>query len=92
MEMGFNDIAMECLDLQGYDRDLPVEQRMADFDWAAAAACASKGRVAMYMADNEATHIFLEKNPQFRYPGGSNGNLNPCWGQNRTYLTGNGGC
>ena len=91
MEMGFNEIAKTCLDLEGYDRNLPVEERFEEFDFRKAAGCASNGRVALYIKDNYDTAAFLKANPHFRYPGGSNGNIDPCWGKNKRYLA-NGGC
>ena len=84
----FNQDLKACLDIHGYDRNKPVEERMAGFDFRSASICALNGRVAMYMIENEATRAFLKSNPQFRYPGGSNGNYDPCWGRNKRYVEG----
>ena len=91
MEMGFNDIAKQCLLAYGYDYNAPVEERFLDFDFTMASYCASQSRVELYIQDNKNTKEFLEKNPHFRYPGGSHNNVSPCWGKNRTYST-NGRC
>ena len=87
MEIGFNDIAKECLLAHGYDYNKPVEERFIGFDFTKASYCASQGRTKFYLQDLEHTKAFLKANPQFRYPGGSNGNYDPCWGQNSSYLT-----
>lgn len=86
-----NEYMKNCLDHFGYDRNLPVEERFESFDFRKAGKCALDHRVVMYMKENQATASFLEANPHFRYPGGSNGNLNPCWGRNRNY-TADGRC
>ena len=87
MEAGFNDIAKECLLANGYDYNKPVEERLITFDFTKASYCASKGRTQFYVKDYEFTKSFLKANPHFRYPGGSNGNIDPCWGQNKSYTT-----
>ena len=91
MEMGFNDIAKQCLELYGYDYTKPVEERFIGFDFNKSAGCASKGREALYIKDNKFTADFLKANPHFRFPGGSIGNLSPCWGKNKKYHL-EGGC
>ena len=62
MEMGFNDIAKQCLLAHGYDYNAPVEERFLDFDFTLASYCASQGRVELYIQDNKNTKEFLEKN------------------------------
>jgi len=87
----FNEDLKSCLDLYGYDRNLPVEERFIGFDFRKPAICALNKRVHMYMEENKATAEFLKLNPHFRYPGGSNGNISPCWGKNKRYHI-EGGC
>lgn len=80
-----------CLDLHGYDRNLPVEERFIGFDFRSAARCSLDKRTSMYIKENKATAEFLKLNPHFRYPGGSNGNISPCWGETKKYHI-EGGC
>ena len=91
MELGFNEIAKECLLANGYDYNKPVEERFVGFDFTKASYCASKLRTQFYVKDYEFTKAFLKANPQFRYPGGSNGNIDPCWGKTKLYHV-EGGC
>lgn len=86
--MGFNDIAKECLIANGYDYNKPVEERFIGFDFTKASACAGDGRSLLYIKEHKATRAFLKSNPHFRYPGGSNGNIDPCWGRNKRYVEG----
>ena len=90
MEADVNDYMKMCLEANGYDRNLPIEQRL-EFDFRKSAKCALDHRVVMYMEENNATADFLKANPHFRYPGGSNGNLSPCWGRDKRY-TADGRC
>ena len=91
MEMIFNEIAKECLISNGYDYNKPVEERFIGFDFNKAAGCALNKRVSMYIEQNKNTAAFLEANPHFRYPGGSNSNIDPCWGKNKLHHV-EGGC
>jgi hypothetical protein len=91
-ELSGNEILKGCLDLYGYDRNLPVEVRLNTFDFNKAAVCATNTKIMrIYIPQNEATKEFLDANPHFRYPGGSNGNYSPCWGRNKQYHK-DGGC
>lgn len=90
-----NEYMKNCLDHFGYDRNLPVEERLK-FDFRKAGKCALDHRQTLYLEENKLTASFLEANPHFRYPGlalpnGAKGNLNPCWGRNRNY-TADGRC
>ena len=53
MEMGFNDIAKECLLANGYDYNKPAEERFIGFDFIKASYCASQGRTKFYLKDLE---------------------------------------
>ena len=92
VDAGYNQIAKECLDLYGYDKNLPVEIRFKDFEFNKASACASKRHfVEFTLPRMKQLESFLESNPEYLIPGGSNGNIDPCWGKNRLYHR-EGGC
>ena len=92
-----NEILKRCLDLYGYDKNLPVEVRLNTFDFNKAASCMVGTKVhRLYIPEREATREFLKENPHYRYPGGGLpngvvGQLSPCWGKTRQYHK-EGGC
>jgi len=87
-----NQVAKDCLDAFGYDRNLPVEERFIDFSFNEAADCLTNTKIyGLYIPQLEATREFLEQNPGWKVPGGSIRHVDPCWGKVRKYHT-NGGC
>ena len=92
VDTGYNQIAKECLDYYGYDKNLPVEIRFKDFEFGKASVCAAnKYNVEFYLPKMKELESFLESNPQYKIPGGSHGNIDPCWGKTRQYHK-EGGC
>lgn len=86
IDVSNNDIIKGCLS--------HYEYRIEDFDnfnFRQASACFHKTRTRLVIKETAEIREFLRSNPEYRYPGGSNGNIDPCWGQNERYLT-NGGC
>lgn len=75
-----NQAMKHCMDAVGYDRNAPVEERMNDVDWAAAASCYHAYNSAIYQQQIANLRELLAANPRYRYPGQSN---NSCWGKPR---------
>ena len=86
IDVGNNQIIKDCLSQYNYSVEV-----FDTFDFSKAASCFHKQRAQFYIKEVEATRDFLDANPQYRIPGGSHGNVNPCWGRNKSYLT-RGGC
>ena len=75
-----NNQAMKaCLDMYGYDRTAPLEERMK-FDFSKPAKCHQAYRVQRMNAELAEMRDFLKHNPRYRVPGQS---LNKCWGKPR---------
>ena len=86
IDVGNNQIIKNCLSQYNYSVEV-----FDTFDFNKASACYHKARTSLYIKEVEGIRDFLDANPQYRYPGGSNGNYDPCWGRNNHYST-NGGC
>ena len=86
VDVGNNQIIKDCLS--------QYEYRVENFDtfnFNQASACYHKAKSSFYLKEIKGLEAFLDANPQYRYPGGSNGNHDRCWGQNKSHLT-RGGC
>ena len=86
VEVGNNQIIKDCL--SQYESSI---EKFDTFDFNAAASCFHKRKAVLYIRENKELTAFLDAYPQYRYPGGSNGNYDQCWGQNKSHLT-RGGC
>jgi len=92
LDNNVNQVAKDCLDAFGYDRNLPVEERFIDFPFNEAADCLTNTKIyGLYIPQLEATREYLEQNPGWKVPGGSIRHVDPCWGKVRKYHT-DGGC
>ena len=85
-DVGNNQIIKGCLSQYNYSVEV-----FDTFDFNKASACYHGIRTALYIKEVEGIRDFLDANPQYRYPGGSNNNYDPCWGQSTSRLT-RGGC
>ena len=65
-EKGNNEMIIECLDVYGYDRTLPVEQRLNTFDFRNASNCVSNFVVEQQKQKVEQQREFLDQNPWFK--------------------------
>jgi len=64
-----NDMMISCLDNQGYNRDLPVEERFANFNFNEAADCYFKTKYeTVHSPQDERRRTFLKSNPHYRGP------------------------
>lgn len=72
-----NQAMKNCLDHYGYDKTLPLEERM-EFDFLGPAKCHSDYRAGKIKAELEQMRDFLKHNPRYRVPGQS---MNKCWGK-----------
>ena len=86
VDVGNNQIIKDCLSQYNYS----IEQ-FDTFDFNKAASCFHMKVAGLYIRETEELRSFLDEYPQYRYPGGSNGNYDQCWGQNKSHLT-RGGC
>jgi len=85
-DIGNNQIIKDCLS--------HYEYRVENFDtfkFNQASACYHKQKTKFYIREVEGIRDFLKMNPQYRIPGGSNGNYDPCWGRTSLYHR-EGGC
>lgn len=86
VDVGNNQIIKDCLSHYEYSIE-----NFDSFEFNKASSCYHKKRTTFYISEVEGIKDFLDANPQYRYPGGSNGNYNPCWGRNKQYHK-EGGC
>lgn len=64
--MGNNKMIKECLDVYGFDKTLPVEQRLNTFDWRSASGCVSNFVVGKQQKKVAEQREFLDQNPWFK--------------------------
>lgn len=81
-----NDLIKGCLAKYGYSIE-----KFDTFDFTKAASCMHKGKDKIYIETLAEIRKKLKEHPELRIPGGSNGNISPCWGKNRIYSK-EGGC
>lgn len=75
----YNTALEKCLDSHGYDKTLPIDERI-NYNFNAASGCALKELAAINARKDQELRDFLEHNPRYRVPGQS---LNSCWGKPR---------
>lgn len=61
-----NTMIKECLDVYGYDKSLPVDDRLNNFNWAGASGCVSNFNVEKHKTRIAEEREFLKKNPWFK--------------------------
>lgn len=61
-----NQMVKDCLDLYGYDRELPVDIRLNTFDFSGPANCVAGFRYEEHLKKVKERKEFLEENPWFR--------------------------
>ena len=61
-----NQMMKECLDVYGYDKSLPVEERLNTFDWNAASSCVSGFNLEEQQKKLAELREFLKDKPWFR--------------------------
>jgi hypothetical protein len=61
-----NQMMKECLEVWGYNKYAPIEERMSFPFWQEAAACASSGRTHEWQERIAADREFLQTKPWFR--------------------------
>ncbi len=86
VDVGNNQIIKHCLSQQQYSVEV-----FDTFDFNKASACYHGIRTKIYIKEVEGLRNFLDAKPQYRIPGGSHNNYDPCWGQSSSHLT-RGGC
>ena len=86
VDVGNNQIIKDCLSQYNYSVEL-----FDSFEFNKASACFHNTKTKFYIKEVEGIRDFLDANPHYRYPGGSNGNYSPCWGRNKQYHK-EGGC
>ena len=64
-----NDMMKSCLDTYGFNRNLPVEERFANFKFNKASDCYFKTKYAsVHSPQDERRRTFLKNNPHYRGP------------------------
>jgi len=66
VQKGNNEMIKECLDVYGFDKTLPVEQRLNTFDWRSASGCVSNFVVEKQQKKVAKQKEFLDQNPWFK--------------------------
>ena len=86
IDVGANQVMKNCLSQYQYSVEV-----FDTFDYNKASSCFHNARTQLYIKEVEGLRDFLDANPQYKIPGGSHGNIDPCWGRTRLYHK-EGGC
>lgn len=80
IDIGANQVMKNCLSQYQYSVEV-----FDTFDYNKASSCFHKTRTQLYIKEVEGLQDFLDANPQYKIPGGSHGNIDPCWGKTNQY-------
>ena len=61
-----NQMIKDCLDVFGYNRTAPIEERLNNFDWQSASWCVAGFKMEESKKRQEEIKAFLKQNPWFK--------------------------